>query len=192
MIYHYSQRDGLASRLSQLIRSWQSNVQMWTHQMALAIPQGQRSQPLGNIELKENHLNRLPQERSKKILGSSPALTSWAQKYFHSPAVKNLSVILGTSSLTSTHFSPNHENSKKHLKLKIIRTGGELPSNAAECEEYKDHLSQKTIDVVKKGYEFWKKEKNENGRIFLVIDPNGENKKQKLLVNDTVKVYAPW
>lgn len=161
--------------------------------MALAIPQGQRSQPLGNIELKENHLNRLPQERSKKILGSSPALTSWAQKYFHSPAVKNLSVILGTSSLTSTHFSPNHENSKKHLKLKIIRTGGELPSNAAECEEYKDHLSQKTIDVVKKGYEFWKKEKNENGRIFLVIfDPNGENKKQKLLVNDTVKVYAPW
>ncbi|XP_063587678.1 uncharacterized protein LOC134764920 isoform X2 [Penaeus indicus] len=185
-------KDGLASRLSQLIRSWQSSVQMWTHQMALAKPQG----PLGDIEQKDNHMTRLPQERSKNILGGSPSITNCAQIQFQSPAVRNLSEILGSPSLTSPQascLSQNHvQNSKKNLRLKIIRTGGELPSNAAECEEHKGQLSQKTIDVIEKGYEF-QKEKNENARKFLVIFAlSGENKKQRLFVNDIVKVYAPW
>ncbi|XP_047472174.1 uncharacterized protein LOC125027253 isoform X2 [Penaeus chinensis] len=186
-------KDGLASRLSQLIRSWQSSVQMWTHQMALAKPQG----PLGNNEQKDNHMTRLPQEMSKNILGGSPSLTNCAQIHFQSPAVKNLSEILGSPSQTSTQascFSQTHvENSKKNLRLIIIRTGGDLPNNAAECKEHKGQLSQKTMDVIEKGCEFRKKGKNENARKFLVIFAlSGENKKQRLFVNNIVKVYAPW
>lgn len=165
--------------------------------MALAKPQDWPWQPLSNIEQKDNHLARLPQKRSKNILEGSPSLTNCAQIHFQSPAVRNLSEILGSPSLTSTQascFSQNHvENSKKNLRLKIIRTGGELPSNAAECEEHKGQLSQETIAVKDKECEFRKKEKNENGRIFLVIFAlSGENRKQILFVNDIVKVYAPW